>query len=77
MDNIFQRAPTNAEKAHLILHLLDVGLPEWGEDENETLAWVYVALTGQDYDVAKRAFIDAARFGMAHIEEPRDGHEEV
>lgn len=68
MDKIFQRDPTNAEKAHLILHLLDVGLPEWTGDENKDLCWVYVALTGQDYDVAKRAFIDAARFGMANID---------
>lgn len=68
MDTIFQREPTNAEKAHIILHLLDVGLPPWGDNPEETLYWTFVALTGKDYDVAKRAFEDAARFGMAHIE---------
>lgn len=72
MDTIFQREPTNAEKAGLILHLLEVGLPPWGEDENETLYWVFVALTGKDYGAAKRAYEDAVRFGMAYIKDDKE-----
>lgn len=66
---IFQREPTNAEKAHLILHLVDKGIPEFTNSANKDLCWVYVALTGQDYETAKRAFIDAGRFGMAYLDE--------
>lgn len=68
-DSIFTRDPTNAEKAHLILHLVDRGIPDFTENPNQDLCWVYVALTGQPYDVAKRAFIDAGRFGLAYIDD--------
>lgn len=67
--DIFKRPLTNPEKAALILHLLDIGLPSWGETEDEDLVHVYCGLTGQDYEAGKRAFLDAARFGYAHINE--------
>jgi len=66
-DKFFTRALTNAEKAHLILYLLDNGLPDFGNSEDQDLVLTYCALTGHDYDVAKRAFIDASRFGMADL----------
>jgi len=64
-DELFTRTLTNAEKAGLILYLLDIGLPDWTDDENEDLIHVFCAFTGMPYDTGKRAFADAIRFGLA------------
>lgn len=67
--NIFKRTLTKPEKAALILHLLDLGLPSWGETEDEDLIYTLCALTEVDYEEARRAFLDAARFGFANIKD--------
>lgn len=74
MDNeeIFTRTLTNAERAALILYLLDIGLPDWTGDENNDLVHVLCALTGLPHDASKRAFDDAVRFGLANKGERDD-----
>lgn len=65
----FNRPITNADKAALIVLLLDGFLPEYGENELEDLCWAFMALTGQDEETAKRAFADAHRFNWLRIED--------
>lgn len=67
--NIFPRKLTNAEKAGLLTLLFEGDMVQFGETADEDLIQTFCALTDQDYDTAKRAFIDADRFGFVHITE--------
>jgi len=67
--NIFPRPLTPAEKAGLLTLLFDGEVVSFGETGDEDFIYTLCALADMDYDTAKRAVLDANRFGMIHIRE--------
>jgi len=65
--NIFPRPLTNPEKAALLLLLLEGEIVSFGKTPDEDYIYTLCALTDLDYEAAKRAILDADRFGMVHI----------
>lgn len=77
VDNYFARPHTNADKAALIVFLLNGNLPDYGETELDALAWCFSMLSGDSMEIARKAFEDAERFGFIRGAEEIDGEETI